>query len=98
MPKYCDLYLFHLVILICYFTELCQFFQLTEMVQENAMLKGKLVTVNEMLSNVECETKASRETIMRLVSEMGREQKISSRYTTELENLRVVSFRYYLLS
>lgn len=48
------------------------------------------MTLNEMLSSTELETKASRETIMRLVSEVGKEQKVSTRYTTEMDNIRMV--------
>lgn len=63
--------------------------KITDLVQENAMLKGKLVTLNETFANTQLEGKASRETIMRLVSEMGREQKVSTKYTSEIENLRM---------
>nr|KAG5702124.1 hypothetical protein BaRGS_010390 [Batillaria attramentaria] len=62
---------------------------LTDLVQENALLKGKIVTLSETLTNTQLESKASRETIMRLVSEMGREQKVATRYTAEVENLRM---------
>ena len=61
------------------------------MVQENAMLKGKLMTLTETLNNSELETKASRETIMRLVSEVGREQQMHSKYSTEFDAMRSVS-------
>ncbi|XP_071164540.1 coiled-coil domain-containing protein 170-like [Mytilus edulis] len=61
----------------------------TDLVQENAVLKGKLVTLKEALNSTELETKASRETIMRLVSEVGKEQKVATRYTSDLERLRV---------
>lgn len=64
--------------------------QVSDIVQENALLKGKLVTLNEMLTNTELESKASRETIMRLVSEVGREQKVASRYNTDYDTLRMV--------
>ena len=67
--------------------------QLTDIVQENALLKGKIVTLNETLTNTQLEGKASRETIMRLVSEMGREQKVTTKYTSEIENLRMVSIK-----
>ena len=63
---------------------------MTDLVQENALLKGKLVTMNEMLSSTELETKASRETIMRLVSEVGKEQKVTTKFTSEIDNLRMV--------
>lgn len=65
--------------------------QLTDLIQENATLKGKILTLNEHLNETQLETKASRETIMRLVSEMGREQKVATRYTVDIEKLRIVS-------
>ena len=63
--------------------------------QENAALKGKLMTMKEYVNNAEYETKASRETIMRLVSEAEREQRVSSKYNLEMDNLRVVSSLYF---
>lgn len=54
------------------------------------MLKGKLLTLKETLNNSELETKASRETIMRLVSEMGKEQHYQSRCASEIDALRSV--------
>ncbi|XP_076463456.1 coiled-coil domain-containing protein 170-like [Babylonia areolata] len=63
--------------------------RLTDLVQENALLKGKLLTLSETLTNTQLEGKASRDTIMRLVSEMAREQKVATRYTAEVDNLRV---------
>ncbi|XP_060072809.1 coiled-coil domain-containing protein 170-like [Ylistrum balloti] len=63
--------------------------RLTDLVQENAILKGKIITMSECLNSTELETKASRETIMRLVSEVGKEQKCATRYTTEIDNLRM---------
>ena len=54
------------------------------------MLKGKMVSMNEHLNKTNLETKASRETIMRLVSEVGREQRVATQYTTDMENLRLV--------
>ena len=65
--------------------------QLNELIQENAMLKGKMVSMGEHLNKTNLETKASRETIMRLVSEVGREQRVATQYTTDMENLRLVS-------
>ncbi|KAK3799203.1 hypothetical protein RRG08_054331 [Elysia crispata] len=62
---------------------------LNELIQENAMLKGKMVSMNEHLNKTNLETKASRETIMRLVSEVGREQRVATQYTTDMENLRL---------
>lgn len=60
-----------------------------EMSQENAMLKGKMSTMKDYVSNVELEQQTNRETIMRLVNEAEREQKNVSRYTLDVENLVV---------
>ena len=46
--------------------------------------------MKEYVNNAEVETKASRETIMRLVSEAEKEQRNNSRYSVEMDNLRVV--------
>ena len=71
-------------------------FQLSELVQENASLKGKLLTMKEYVNNAEVETKASRETIMRLVSEAEKEQRNNSRYNVEMDNLRVVCIHFVI--
>uniref|UniRef100_A0A8W8I947 Coiled-coil domain-containing protein 170 n=3 Tax=Magallana gigas TaxID=29159 RepID=A0A8W8I947_MAGGI len=63
--------------------------KMTDLVQENALLKGKIVTLNETLNSTQLESKASRETIMRLVSEVGKEQKVATRFTSEIDNLRL---------
>ncbi len=46
--------------------------------------------MKEYVNNAEVETKASRETIMRLVSEAEKEQRNNSRYSVEMDGLRVV--------
>lgn len=70
---------------------------MTDLVQENALLKGKIITLNETLNSTQLESKASRETIMRLVSEVGKEQKVATRFTSEIDNLRLVGlFMFYL--
>ena len=76
------------------FTVIC-LLQLTEWSQENAMLKGKILTLTETMNNTELETKASRETIMRLVSEVGREKKDYERNVMEMDALRSVSSPQY---
>ncbi|CAH1792730.1 unnamed protein product [Owenia fusiformis] len=48
-----------------------------------------MVTLQEALQNTELETKASRETIMRLVSEVGREQKTYKHINSDVTNMRV---------
>jgi hypothetical protein len=55
------------------------------------MLKGKIATMKEHCHSAELETKASRETIMRLVSETDREQRSTNKFTMDMENCRMVS-------
>ena len=81
-------YLFFIIIIIIIYIIITQ---ISAQAEENAMLKGKLLTLTETLNNSELETKASRETIMRLVSEMGKEQQTQSKYASELDHLRSVS-------
>ena len=64
--------------------------QLTDLSQENAMLKGKILTLNETVNSTELESKASRETIMRLVSEVGKEQRDFERMQQEMDAFRSV--------
>ena len=54
------------------------------------MLRGKMATMKEYLSSAEVENKASRETIMRLVTEAEREQRSVGKFTLDLDNLRLV--------
>ena len=53
--------------------------------------------MKEYVNNAEVETKASRETIMRLVSEAEKEQRNNSRFNVEMDNLRVVCMKCFLL-
>ena len=64
--------------------------QIKDVIQECAILKGKEATRIEHMHFAETENKASRETIMRLVSESEREKKSSTRYTLEVDNMRLV--------
>lgn len=64
--------------------------QVQELAQENAMLRGKMASMRDYLGNAELETKASRETIMRLVCEAEREQKMNSKYNIEFDGMRAV--------
>lgn len=59
---------------------------------ENLTLKGKLATLEESLSSTELESKASRETIQRLVNELDREQKTYLSNATLVEKMKLVSF------
>ena len=69
----------------------CCILQVSDLTQENAMLRGKLNSMKEYLSNAELETKASRETIMRLVSEAEREQRVATQYTMQIDKIKMVS-------
>ncbi|KAJ8045829.1 hypothetical protein HOLleu_08927 [Holothuria leucospilota] len=60
-----------------------------DMLQENLTLKGKLATLEESLSSTELESKASRETIQRLVNEIDREQKTYMSNATQVERLKL---------
>lgn len=55
------------------------------------MLRGRLSTLNEALNGSELESKASRETIQRLVGEIEREQKTYVEKATSVEKLKMVS-------
>ncbi|XP_025061387.1 coiled-coil domain-containing protein 170 isoform X2 [Alligator sinensis] len=61
--------------------------KLTETHKENKMLKGQISTLKEAISVHEMESKASRETIMRLVSEMSKEQKKAAAYSQDRDKL-----------
>ena len=73
----------------------CVFAQVSDLTQENAMLRGKLNSMKEYLSNAELETKASRETIMRLVSEAEREQRVATQYTMQIDKIKMVSSTHW---
>ncbi|XP_064411423.1 coiled-coil domain-containing protein 170 [Latimeria chalumnae] len=62
--------------------------QINGLYRENAKLKCHLPTLEENISAHETESKASRETIMRLVAEVGREQRVAASCTQELDSLR----------
>lgn len=64
--------------------------QLRELGTENTSLKGQLVTLEETVNVHEMEAKASRETIMRLVSQVNREQKRAASCAEERDRLHQV--------
>lgn len=66
--------------------------QLRELCEENASVKGQIVTLEETINVHEMEAKASRETIMRLVSEVNREQKKAASCTEEKDRLNQVQY------
>ncbi|XP_060096878.1 coiled-coil domain-containing protein 170 isoform X1 [Heteronotia binoei] len=55
--------------------------------KENAVLKGQIATLEEAINVHEMESKASRETITRLVSELSKEQKNSAVCFEDMEKL-----------
>ncbi|KAF6364161.1 coiled-coil domain containing 170 [Rhinolophus ferrumequinum] len=61
--------------------------KLRELCKENAFVKGQIVTLEETINVHEMEAKASRETIMRLVSEVNREQKRAASCAEERDKL-----------
>ncbi|XP_074189811.1 coiled-coil domain-containing protein 170 isoform X4 [Rhinolophus sinicus] len=61
--------------------------KLRELCKENAFVKGQIVTLEETINVHEMEAKASRETIMRLVSEVNREQERAASCTEERDKL-----------
>ncbi|XP_066850295.1 coiled-coil domain-containing protein 170 isoform X3 [Anser cygnoides] len=58
-----------------------------EICKENLALKGQVAALQEAIDGHEMESKASRETIMRLVSEANKEQKKAAGYYQDMEKL-----------
>ncbi|OXB83755.1 UNVERIFIED_CONTAM: hypothetical protein H355_013110 [Colinus virginianus] len=58
-----------------------------EMCKENLALKAQVAALQEDIDGHEMESKASRETIMRLVSEVSKEQKKAAGYFQDVEKL-----------
>ncbi|XP_061063173.1 coiled-coil domain-containing protein 170 [Eubalaena glacialis] len=61
--------------------------KLGELCKENAFVKGQIVTLEETKNVHEMEAKASRETIMRLASEVNREQQKAASCVEEKDKL-----------
>ncbi|KAM8809774.1 coiled-coil domain-containing protein 170 [Eudromia elegans] len=59
-----------------------------EICKENMTLKSQVAALQEAIDAHEMESKANRETIMRLVSEMTKEQKKAAGYYQDMEELR----------
>eukprot|EP00069_Balaena_mysticetus_P000312 bmy_14546T0 len=66
--------------------------QLGELCKENAFVKGQIVTLEETKNVHEMEAKASRETIMRLASEVNREQQKAASCVEEKDKLNQVQY------
>lgn len=64
--------------------------QVCEICKENLALKVQVAALQEALDGHEMESKASRETIMRLVSEATKEQKKAAGYYQDMEKLSKV--------
>ncbi|XP_054051812.1 coiled-coil domain-containing protein 170 isoform X1 [Rissa tridactyla] len=61
--------------------------KVSEICKENLTLKDQVAALQEAINIHEMESKASRETIMRLVSEVTKEQKKASEYYQDMEKL-----------
>ncbi|KFU91370.1 Coiled-coil domain-containing protein 170, partial [Chaetura pelagica] len=61
--------------------------KVSEICKENLTLKDQVAALQETITVHEMESKASRETIMRLVSEASKEQKKATGYYQEIEKL-----------
>ncbi|XP_075780559.1 coiled-coil domain-containing protein 170 isoform X4 [Pelodiscus sinensis] len=61
--------------------------KVSELHKENMMLKGQIATLAEAINSHEIESKASRETIMRLVSGVSKEQKKAVTYSQDMDKL-----------
>ncbi|NXN23832.1 CC170 protein, partial [Nycticryphes semicollaris] len=61
--------------------------KVSEICKENLTLKDKVAALQETVNVHEMESKASRETIMRLVSEVTKEQKKAAGYCQDMEKL-----------
>jgi pseudouridine-5'-phosphate glycosidase len=64
--------------------------QLRELHKENASMKGQIVTLEETINVHEMEAKANRETIMRLASDVNREQSGAASCSEEKAKLNQV--------
>uniref|UniRef100_A0A8C3QX48 Coiled-coil domain containing 170 n=1 Tax=Cyanoderma ruficeps TaxID=181631 RepID=A0A8C3QX48_9PASS len=60
----------------------------SEICKENVTLKDQVAALQEAVNVHEMESKANRETIMRLVSEVAKEQKKAAGYYQDMEKLR----------
>ncbi|KAG8583464.1 hypothetical protein GDO81_008428 [Engystomops pustulosus] len=59
----------------------------SELCKENSALKGNICTLAETINVHETESKASRETIMKLVSEVNKEKKKNTSFNQQIETL-----------
>ncbi|XP_062833402.1 coiled-coil domain-containing protein 170 isoform X4 [Anolis carolinensis] len=64
-----------------------------DMCKENAVLKGQIATLKETINLHEVESKANRETITRLVSELSRAQEKSAACSQDVEKLSDMVFQ-----
>lgn len=62
--------------------------KITDIVNENSMIKGKLMTSTEQFTTSESENKANRETIQRLVNEINKFEKDAANTKVLIDNLK----------
>ena len=67
--------------------------QITEIVNETTMMKGKLLTTSDNLSHNEAENRANRETIQRLVNELNKLEKDTVNTKVASDTLKAVSWQ-----
>ena len=66
------------------------YLQAKNVCQEELILESRVQTLDDALNAHSLETKASRETIMRLVAEVGKEQKNITEVANALERMKQV--------
>jgi chromosome segregation ATPase len=71
--------------------------KISDIVNENSMVKGKLMTTSEHLSANESENKANRETIQRLVNEINKFEKDAANTKVAMDHLKAVCFTYLFI-
>ena len=72
--------------------------KIKDIVNENSMLKGKLVTSSEGLSRNESENKANRETIQRLVNEINKFEKDAASFKLSNDQIKAVCFFVHFMN
>ncbi|XP_029453979.1 coiled-coil domain-containing protein 170-like isoform X2 [Rhinatrema bivittatum] len=62
--------------------------KISELQKEHYLQKSRIASLEDSLADQQSEFKASRETIVKLVSEIGKEQKTAAGYSTEVKALK----------
>ena len=67
--------------------------KINDIVNENSMLKGRLVTTSDSLTQNESENKANRETIQRLVNEINKFEKDAANLKLSSDHIKAVRIK-----